>query len=1676
MKKRSLQKFCALFLASLMIGESAAQVPGSVLNMSLEAFADSSAIVVKEGASASALNKEYDGEPVNPTAAEFVEANEGFSIVGDCTALYKKITDGVEVEQPEAPVDAGTYKLLISAQVEDESEGPLQDVEIEIGTFTISKASPKITEVNLRRKYNESGVTLSKGDFELDYLKEEDFDVTYMNSAGEVVAQMYDVGKYTAEITIIGSDNYDAPTPAKTTVEVTIYKSAITAKTDFGADTDLDRNSSTKIGKAYDGQAVNPREMSTYVELDGGYYEEPVFKYAKGEVAPTVDTEGAIDGYIFNKNSATELAPSAVGRYMLYVQAPAQAAAAETESTHDVDAYDEMMEPVGYFTISKPAFAVLDGATAKVENLNRFEGENREELTVDDLVKKESDYAVVDNPEVKYLKKGDEGYPDINKDTRWEVGFPTDAGTYMVYVVGAEQEQSMEIPFYEALNLPIGEFTIDATSIEKQPTVGVTDGSGIEEKGYIKYNDNLLNISYTGKPVGYDFAGLIKAKENYKGLDKVTFQFAKQTQKESGKYKETFAEYTSEAPTQVGTYKVKAVAPAQAVVNESDIAFKACSIELGKFDIKKATSAITETKITRAYSENDEIKVTKNELGLDHVADSDFSISYVYHGADGKDDPVEVTTPKEAGIYKGTVTVTETDNYTALDTDHNTFALTVYAPSFEKYVYSQDEVAKLSKVDDKTAVAPGDAKTYVKVKNDYKGNLGFNYYDLGGNGLDEAPSAPGTYKLAVYGPKQDSTQANPEYAAHEVEVGTFTIYPASIEISSSSATNLSNLGKTYDGIIVEPTASDFVTANGGYDLSAVTFEYAKKDGSDYEEATSKAPKDAGTYKLIAVAPAQGDFVECVLEIGDFSITKASPTIPDKNLRKPFTGEAIVLDSNELPLLGYVDKDDLTITYKDEANNDVSEPTAYGKYTGTIEVKASDNYNALTTSNTFTLTIYAPAITLDPGAATEVAKLTKTYDTLAVTLPDISTLVVKADGYNGKVTYSFAKQTKAATDTKAAEYADPTTVVPSQPGTYKVIANAAAQSPSAGENPQEAFSAETLTLGTFIIYEPSMRQKADAADVIKKTYDGNAVVPNIDALIEVASDYRKANITFKYAKANTDGTFEEASEVAPKDVGTYKLIAVAPAQMANPLEEISEFPNYELPLGTFEITKAKPVIKNTTVSKAYTGAPVEITKEDIGLTLADAFNVAFKDVDGNPLSSAPVNVGTYTAVITLDASDNCEALEGSVALTIEKATLALEKDEFDVTYTGDKIALTPQDLFGENTAITANDFTVKYAKATEPETSVDPVEVGKYTGTVTVAGLANYEDFTKSFTLNVTKAQPTCEFAETEFTYNKAVPVVVVNVPEEVKSTLKLEWYSDEEATTKLAAAPMNAGTYYAVASTEATANFEAFESAPVKITINKATPQLKLDDKTATYNKKAQTVEAEVVPEGIVVEYAYYADSAYIKKLDAAPVNAGTYYVEATTAENNNYVSTSTRATLTVKKAATTVTFKAKTLTYTGKVIAPKVTVSSKAKVTFTFYKDAKYKTVVKSPKNAGTYYVKATAKATTNYNAKTVKAKITVNKADFTKLTAKAITLRAADLKKANKTANIKVTATFGNTKITKGFTFAKASGNKKITVSKTGKLTVKKGLKKGTYSVGVNVSGTNFKAKKVTVKVVVK
>ena len=92
-------------------------------------------------------------------------------------------------------------------------------------------------------------------------------------------------------------------------------------------------------------------------------------------------------------------------------------------------------------------------------------------------------------------------------------------------------------------------------------------------------------------------------------------------------------------------------------------------------------------------------------------------------------------------------------------------------------------------------------------------------------------------------------------------------------------------------------------------------------------------------------------------------------------------------------------------------------------------------------------------------------------------------------------------------------------------------------------------------------------------------------------------------------------------------------------------------------------------------------------------------------------------------------------------------------------------------------------------------------------------------------------------------------------------------------------------------------------------------------------------------------------------------------------------------------------------------------------------------------------------------------------------KASGKMATVKYSSLKKKNQTVAQK--NAFSVTKAQGKVTYSKSSGNSKITVSSAGKITVKKGLKKGTYKIKVKVKAagnSTYKSASKTVTVTIK
>ena len=222
--------------------------------------------------------------------------------------------------------------------------------------------------------------------------------------------------------------------------------------------------------------------------------------------------------------------------------------------------------------------------------------------------------------------------------------------------------------------------------------------------------------------------------------------------------------------------------------------------------------------------------------------------------------------------------------------------------------------------------------------------------------------------------------------------------------------------------------------------------------------------------------------------------------------------------------------------------------------------------------------------------------------------------------------------------------------------------------------------------------------------------------------------------------------------------------------------------------------------------------------------------------------------------------------------------------------------------------------------------------------------------------------------------------------------------------------------------------------------------------------------------------------------------DCGDYQVNATYVGLDNV--TIGNAAVTVKKIETELTAKPVTTTYKANTYLVITLKDNKGNVlngigvlvdlagvkTYTTDNNGQIKVFTKSL-TARTYIATITFSGNTNYDKSTKDVKVTVNKAvNPLKIKAKTAKVKFSKLKK--KTQKLKVTKVVKFAKKGIGtLTYKKVKGNKKITINKkTGKVTIKKRLKKGTYKVKVKIKAkgnANYKAssfKTLTFKIKVK
>ena len=240
----------------------------------------------------------------------------------------------------------------------------------------------------------------------------------------------------------------------------------------------------------------------------------------------------------------------------------------------------------------------------------------------------------------------------------------------------------------------------------------------------------------------------------------------------------------------------------------------------------------------------------------------------------------------------------------------------------------------------------------------------------------------------------------------------------------------------------------------------------------------------------------------------------------------------------------------------------------------------------------------------------------------------------------------------------------------------------------------------------------------------------------------------------------------------------------------------------------------------------------------------------------------------------------------------------------------------------------------------------PTKAGTYRVTATLNEDANHNSSTsKALEFVIEKADTVLEFSTDNM--NKTYDAEAVSEPTIKKAGSSNEvvftWYKNDGVDwQEIEGNPVDAGNYKVVASVEADDNYNA-ASVEMEFTISQATNTWtsELSIKGWTYGDKAYAPIATSKYGTVTFTYSDSKDGTYT---DVVPTEAGTYYVKATVAGNENYTGLESIKSFEIKKADSSITITTSSLdkVYDGNAVNnPDVEKSGSTKeVIFTWYQE----------------------------------------------------------------------------------------------------------------------------------------
>ena len=431
-----------------------------------------------------------------------------------------------------------------------------------------------------------------------------------------------------------------------------------------------------------------------------------------------------------------------------------------------------------------------------------------------------------------------------------------------------------------------------------------------------------------------------------------------------------------------------------------------------------------------------------------------------------------------------------------------------------------------------------------------------------------------------------------------------------------------------------------------------------------------------------------------------------------------------------------------------------------------------------------------------------------------------------------------------------------------------------------------------------------------------------------------------------------------------------------------------------------VSKAKFTLhsaKNDTIyflakEATYTGNPIEAniaTSESGTLITYTYYNGT--SCSGSKLDSVPIEPGNYSVKAVSRGNINYLSASKCVTHTILRSVPTLVLKEKSATYTGKPIEANKVEATNPNGSSVELAYTYRYYKdnscsvAFNEKTPTEaPTEVGTYYVKATSAQTSTLGSMTTDCVKHtITEKKDVVTLSKKEVVYN-GKEVVANKATSESGSEIGYFYYANTNCSgAALTTAPVNAGNYSVKAVSKGNHNYSS-GSICVTHTITKKQDTLTLREKIESYTgNKIEANQATSESES-KISYFYYANTNCSgTALSDAPINAGNYSVKAVSSGNNNYKSGSVCVSHTIIKGIPTLILAEKNSVYTGskieanEVVAKNPNESSVSlNYTYKYYTNNTCTTAfnaitpTEAPTNVGTYYVKATSKATDNLNS----------------------------------------------------------------------------------------------------------